>query len=100
MANKDAAEKLAERTADAYSADRYASWVSVCRLLLKRGYTERQAEAILRSKWTRWASDVSDRPYGKIPAKVVANFLDKMPNLKKEVADLTRETFEASHANS
>ena len=54
---------LAVRTADAYSADRYASWVACARLLVTvRGYSLREAEAILRSKWMRWAADVQRGP--------------------------------------
>ncbi len=48
---------MAEATADAYSSDRFTSWVQCSRLLLQRGATAIEAEAILRSKWMRWAAD-------------------------------------------
>lgn len=93
------AKKLAERTSEAYSSDRYASWQAVAALLLLRGYSEREAEAILRSKWTRWAADSSPAKYGKVPAKAVTKFLDsEIKRLgaaahRRDVAQLVLETF-------
>lgn len=56
--NEKAAAAVAARTADAYSADRYgAEWPKVAAALLRDGWTPRQAEAIMRSKWARWAAD-------------------------------------------
>lgn len=51
------AKTLAEKTEDAYSSDRYVSWVACAQELLNRGYTVREAEAILRSKHMRWCAD-------------------------------------------
>lgn len=53
------AHRLAERTRDAYSFDRYgmASWRACCTLLLQRGYSEKLAEALLRRRCTRVAAD-------------------------------------------
>ena len=51
------AKKIAERSMDAYSADRYSSWSAVAQVLLNRGYNEAETEEIMRSKWTRWAAD-------------------------------------------
>lgn len=48
---------IAERTQDAYSYPRYVSWIGCVILLSKRGLDERQIEAILRSKWMRYAAD-------------------------------------------
>lgn len=49
---------LALRLENAYSTDRYRNgWSGCVRMLLKRGYNEAQIEAIIRSKWTRWAAD-------------------------------------------
>jgi len=53
------AQALAERTADAYSCDRYVSWKACAAVLLRRGYTDRQAATILRSRIMRWAVDAS-----------------------------------------
>ena len=88
---------LAERTADAFSFDRYRSWRGVCAMLLRRGFSEREAEAILRSKWTRWAADRSNaKSYGNASAADLASFIDfsySLAQLKKEVAALVLETF-------
>lgn len=56
---RDRAANLAVATEDAYMAPMYgeASWRRCCYVLLRRGYTEREAEAILRSKIMRWADD-------------------------------------------
>lgn len=51
---------LTKRTSDAYSFDRYASWKACVAALLRHGYTDRQAERILRSRITRWAADASN----------------------------------------
>lgn len=79
------AQAVAKRCADAYSADRYASWSEVARILLKMGFTEAEAEAVMRSKITRWAADSAEfslgategRRYrdGKIPARVVREYI-------------------------
>jgi hypothetical protein len=75
---------LAERTADAYSWDNYGEkgWLSAARELLRRKYTERQAEAILRSKWTRWAGDMatnrSSWRYGRTTGADLGRFIDSI----------------------
>jgi hypothetical protein len=79
---------LAERSCDAYSADRYASWKAVATALLRRGYTPVVAEAILRSKLTRWAADASDAPHGRATANDLLRFIDRQPD---QVTDLLRE---------
>jgi hypothetical protein len=98
------AAALADQTADAYSFDNYGpiAWRACARLLLRRGYSAREAEAILRSKWMRWAADgASWRPswrYGKTTSIDLARFLDAMPDQARraDVAQITRETFEVS----
>ena len=58
-----AAKKLAVKTSDAYSADRYGCtcWIKCAALLLANGFTEEEAEAQLRSKNMRWAADGAKR---------------------------------------
>jgi hypothetical protein len=90
---KDRAAALSEQTATSYSWDRYSNWTAVCAMLLRRGFTEREAEAILRSKWTRWAGDGSTNAYGHCTSKDLARFLDGMRNLDAEVRKLVTETF-------
>lgn len=55
---------LAAKTADAYSADCFGPvmWVEAAKMLLDYGLTEEQAEAVLRSKWTRWCRDHFGEP--------------------------------------
>jgi hypothetical protein len=72
-------DALAERSADAYSADDYASWKACAAALLRRGYTDRQAEEILRSKITRWAIDASDKPEGRATSSDLLRFIDRCP---------------------
>ena len=75
MKRRAQAAILAERTEDAYSANRYGSWQEVARRLLRMGFSEAEAEAVMRSKITRWAADASNARYGKVPAKVVEDYI-------------------------
>lgn len=84
---------LAARTGDAYSFGRYASWPAVCAALLRRGYDDKQVEAIVRSKWTRWAADASNKPHGKATSNDLLRWMDKLRDLQHQVEELTRETF-------
>jgi hypothetical protein len=74
---KRLAATLALNTNDAYSFARYGSWNAVAFALLKAGYSLHEAEAIMRSKWARWASDSSDRPYGRATAKCLVDYASK-----------------------
>lgn len=89
-----AGEALARATEDAYSADRYGrEWGKAATMLLQRQFTEREAEAILRSKWTRWAADAAstDEP----TAGDLARFLDDPRNhcTPNAVQELVTGTF-------
>ena len=77
VVTKEEIDQLYWNSRGAYSQDSYASWRSVCAMLLRRGYTLDQAEHILRSKFTRWAGDASSKKYGKYTAKDLERFLDK-----------------------
>jgi hypothetical protein len=98
---KATARAVAERTADAYSWDNYgeARWYACALMLLKRGYSEQEAEAILRSKWTRWAADAASNRkgwrYGRTTSADLARFLDATPEPLRsaEVAELVSGTF-------
>lgn len=74
------ANKIAEATQDAYSFSRYGqkAWAASCRMLLRRGYDVRQIEAIMRSKWTRWAADGGKNE--KPTSKDLERFLDDPRN--------------------
>lgn len=72
--------EVVARTRDAYSIDRFGSWLACARLLRDRGYTALEAEVILRSKIMRWAADHSQddgRRYGRATAKDLARYLDQ-----------------------
>lgn len=85
-------DRLTEATSDAYSFDRYASWRGCVALLVRRGYSDHEVEAILRSKWMRWAADGADRPYGRATSTHLAHSLDNGLS-RTEVADLVAGTF-------
>lgn len=86
-----------ERTEIAYSYDRYTrgGWRQAIRELLKRGYDAQEVEAIMRSKWTRWAADSDAAPYGKTPGIALIRFIENPRNqcTRSAVADLVRQTF-------
>lgn len=84
--------RLVDDTSIAYSYDRYANWSSLVRMLLRRGFTEVETAAILRSKWTRWAADESTARYGKATSKDLERFIDRQKNLAAEVAALVAGT--------
>ena len=92
---------LAARTADAYSWDNYEGyrWTAAIAMLVRRGYTDREVEAIMRSKWTRWAADMASSRrsyrYGRTSSMDLARFLDTMPADQRaaQVALLVAGTF-------
>lgn len=73
-------KSLADRLSDAYSTGRYGTWDGCIRMLRKRGYDDHQIEAIIRSKWTRWAADVSGKSYGRVTAADLARYMDDPRN--------------------
>lgn len=77
---KSRAAALAAKTADAYSVDRFSSWKAVAEALLRAEYSEEQAEAILRSKFTRWAADQADARYGRATAADMMRLLERTKN--------------------
>ena len=91
---------IAEKCADAYSADRYASWSAVAKMLAKRGLNAREIEAVMRSKHTRWAGDCSDHRYGKVTANDLAAYMDdKLQHFDAaEIASLVAQTFDSEVA--
>lgn len=92
------ARQIAEQTSDAYSFDRYGSWLACATLLVRRGYSVDECEAILRSKWMRWAADASSNRYGRCSSADLARYLDKQTNLKARVRELVVGTFGSAAA--
>jgi hypothetical protein len=72
-------QEVMDRSEDAYSYDRYASWRACAAALLRKGFTPCQARAILLSKLTRWAADASNAPYGRATAVDLMRFIDHHP---------------------
>jgi hypothetical protein len=67
---------LARETADAYSADSFNSWPAVARVLATRGFNRYEAEAILRSKLTRWCRDCFAKTF-PASSTTLGKYLDK-----------------------
>jgi hypothetical protein len=84
------ASKIAESTRDAYSFFRYGdkSWFACCRMLARRGFNAEQIEAIMRSKWTRWAADAA-KNHQKATSKDLERFLDD-PRNQASTANVNR----------
>jgi hypothetical protein len=87
---------LAEETGNAYSADRYNSWKSLATLLADRNFNAWEAEAILRSKWTRWAADKFHTGSRKPSSSCLGKYLDHYGYTTRhpEVNRLVLETFD------
>jgi hypothetical protein len=87
------AKALAEQTSGAYSYDRFKNWEAVIQALLNLGYNEMETEAIVRSKWARWACDMdtSRNNYGHHTSSAMVRFMKGTS--QKEINDLVFETF-------
>jgi len=101
MSQKTVREFAAELVS-AYSTDRYThGWGACIRMLRGRGYDDRQVEAIIRSKWTRWAADASRgerrNGYGFATSSDLARFIDGLGrpghSVLHQVNELVRESF-------
>ena len=88
---------IADRCADAYSADRYRSWAACADTVLALGFDEYETEALLRSKITRWAADNAPHTYGRVPARVIRTYIEEdeavHPGgwIRREVAEWAEE---------
>jgi hypothetical protein len=98
--NRTAAVAMADKTSDAYMADNYGkSWVACANLLLDRGYSPEETEAILRSKHMRWADDSQGRGNGhQTNSAAFKRYLDYHESRGRiwrevEVGQLVNETF-------
>ena len=79
------ADRIAESTGKpfrdggAYSSNAYQpnAWRECCRMLARRGFSGEQIEWIMRSKFTRWASDGRKaKSFGYANSSDLARFLD------------------------
>lgn len=82
--------RLASRIEDAYSSNRYVSWAAIAQFLVNRGYSFEETEAIMRSKWTRWAADQST---GMATVTDLEQWLDKsFKSRREEVREVRKLT--------
>lgn len=75
MTIKNLSERIASRTSDAYSFSNYNNWTACARVLLDIGYNEAQTEAILRSKFTRWAADAANARHGRATSRQLRTYV-------------------------
>ncbi len=87
------AARVAKKSADAYSVNRYRSWRSCAQFLLEDGWDEKQTEAILRSKVMRWAADQSISEFADV--RHLRSYVQNERNgvTPKFVNDLVQQTF-------
>jgi len=88
-------DAFAMELSDAYSTDRYrGGWRPCITMLRRRGLSDRQVEAVIRSKWTRWAADQAanrGKRYGQATSTDLEAFLETVSD--PEIERLTMETF-------
>jgi len=77
---RDLAKRIAERSNEAYSFNRYADWEECAEDILGLGFSEIETEVILRSKWMRWAADIDGGEYGKVKSVAIVRCL-QIPGL-------------------
>ena len=88
MKISERAKYLAEKTSGSYSFNRYKNWNSVIQMLINKGYTNDEIEAIVMSKWTRWACDQDTRKgvrYGHHTSKALERFMKDIPRHEVEM---------------
>lgn len=94
------ANKIADRTYEgAFSAERYGrtEWRKAARLMADRGFAAEQIEAVLKSKWMRWAADAAGTSRGK--ADHLAAYLNKnVRTLNDDLVLLVEGTFDTATA--
>lgn len=81
-------DRIAYVTQDAYSVGRYNSWNACAKALAKEGLNSEEVEWVLRSKWTRWAADSADKPYGKATSKDLMRFFAGMGGHSKLIEEM------------
>jgi len=96
MSNVSLAEQIAANTDDAYSYELYGHgmWVANIQSLLDAGYGVRQTEAIVRSKYARWARDLAN---DVVSSRTILEHRDNPRNIKlwtsAAIQSLVEETF-------
>jgi hypothetical protein len=95
MLTKTRIMKLEEQLSSAYSTDRYRNgWRACIKMLYNHGLSIDNIEAVICSKWTRWAADASKARYGYCTAKDLERFMDSNKDCGWDaVEQLTLEHF-------
>jgi len=70
-------DQLIEKTIDAYSFENYGykSWKASIKMLRGRGFNDIEIHAIMISKHTRWAHDVSGKRFGQTTSKDLERYI-------------------------
>lgn len=87
---------LVEMTSHGYSFDAYtkAGWGACIRLLREvYGCSDREIQAVMLSKWTRWAGDMSAKRYGQYNSADLDAFLKSQKNVRAQIKALAFEHF-------
>ena len=70
-------QAIVDRTWDAYSRDRYASWKACVAALLACGYDDQKTEKILRSRIMRSADDQRNDPHGQATSRDLTRYIER-----------------------
>lgn len=77
--NQIRADQAAAMTDDAHSYDRYGAqeWRAAAQALFNLGLSDRGVQAVLRSKWMRWAADRANRSVTGAEAVDIVRYVAK-----------------------
>lgn len=82
-ARKTRIVEVMSKTEHAYSRNRFYSWRQCIVVLIDRGYSNIECEAILCSKIARWASDRSTNRYGRASSRDLLRYMDEFVSPRK-----------------
>jgi hypothetical protein len=87
-------ESLAANLSDAFSTNRYRrGWTATVKALRRFGLSDLEIEAVIRSKWTRWAADHSNKKDGQVTATDFLRWLVYEGITRARIEELTRDNF-------
>ena len=80
---------IAKRCNTAFSRDAYTTsgWQGSAKWLAGQGFDKYQIEWVLRSKWMRWAADVSSNSYGHNSSRDLIRFMESSPECTPDRVD-------------
>lgn len=79
---------------DAYSSERYGpfNWRKAAAMLARKKFTADEIDAILRSKWMRWAADAAGRGNCQAKAEDLSAWLKGQRNVFSDAAKMAKES--------